>query len=300
MSLLAQITKGKMKRPIAVIIYGIDGVGKTTVASQAPNPVFFGPELGTSQLDVARFPQPKVWADTAKAVEVLTKEPHDFKTLVIDSLDWLEPLLFKAICEDYNVKSIELAGGGYGKGYVKAFEMWTVLKDQLENLRNTKGMNIILIAHSEVVTFLDPATQLSYQRYEMKLHKRSSALWREYVDAVLFANFETFAKKEGNNVQAYSDGARVMHTERRPGWDAKNRFGLPGKMDFSWGALAEAIANSDPLSLDAVRAKIAGLMTCITDDELKEKAIGAIERAGDNLGQLNAIANRLSLRLGDA
>jgi hypothetical protein len=289
MSLLQQITKGKMQRPIAAIIYGIDGVGKTTVAAQAPNPVFFGPELGTARLDVSRFPQPKVWSDAGKAVDVLTKEPHDFKTLVIDSLDWLEPLLFKAICEDYNVKSIELAGGGYGKGYVKAFEMWSILKDQIENLRNTRGMNIILIAHSEVTTFLDPSSQLSYQRYELKLHKRSSALWREYVDAVLFANYETFAKKEGNNVQAFSDGARVMHTERRPGWDAKNRFGLPAK-----------IANSDPLSLDAVRAKIAGLLTCISDDELKEKVIGAIEKAGDNLSQLNAIANRISLRIGDA
>jgi len=300
MSLLQQITKGKISRPIAAIIYGPDGVGKTTVAAQAPNPVFFGPELGTCQLDVSRFPQPKVWADAGKAVDVLTKGDHGYKTLVIDSLDWLEPLLFKAICEDYNVKSIELAGGGYGKGYVKAFEMWGILKDQLENLRNTRGMNLVLIAHSEVVTFLDPSTQLSYQRYELKLHKRSSALWREYVDAVLFANYETFAKKDGNNVQAYSDGARIMHTERRPGWDAKNRFGLPAKMDFSWGALAEAIANCDPLSLDAVRAKIAGLISCVTDEELKEKAIGAIEKAGDNLAQLNAIANRLSLRLGDA
>ena len=300
MSLLQQVTKGKMQRPIAAIIYGPDGVGKTTVASQSPNPIFFGPELGTSRLDVSRFPQPKIWADAAKSVEALTKEPHDYKSLVIDSLDWLEPLLFKQICEDYNVKSIELAGGGYGKGYVKAFEMWTLLKDQFENLRNTRGMNIILIAHSEVVTFLDPATQLSYQRYELKLHKRSSALWREYVDAVLFANYETFAKKEGNNVQAYSDGARVMHTERRPGWDAKNRYGLPTKMDFSWAALADAIANSDPLSLEAVRMKIIGLITCITDDNLKEKALGAIEKAGDNLTQLNAIANRLALRLGDS
>jgi len=300
MSLLSQITKGKVQRPIAAIIYGIDGVGKTTVASQSPNPVFFGPEMGTSRLDVSRFPQPKVWADAAKAVETLTKEAHDFKTLVIDSLDWLEPILFKAICEDYNVKTIELAAGGYGKGYVKAFEMWSVLKDQLENLRNVRGMNLVLIAHSEVVTFLDPSSQLSYQRYEMKLHKRSSALWREYVDSVLFANYETFAKKDGNNVLAYSDGARVMHTERRPGWDAKNRFGLPSKMDFSWNALADAIANSDPLSLDAVRAKIAGLLTCISDNDLLEKAIGAVDKAGDNLAQLNAIANRLALRIGDA
>jgi hypothetical protein len=230
---------------------------------------------------------------------MLAKENHDWKTLVIDSLDWLEPLLFRAICDDYNVKSIELAAGGYGKGYVEAFTRWCSLKDNLEQLRNQRGMNIVLIAHSEVVNFLDPSTQLSYQRYEMKLHKRSSALWREYVDAVLFANYETFAKKEGSNVQAYSDGARFIYTERRPGWDAKNRFGLPLKMDLSWDAFTDAIVNADPNSLETIKSRIQGMLTQILDDKLKAIVLETVSKAQDNVVQLNAIANRLAIRLGN-
>jgi hypothetical protein len=274
-------------------------VGKSTFASQAPNPVFLGPELGTANLDVARFPQPKTWGDILKAVDALAKEPHDYKSLVLDSLDWLEPLLFKQICTDYNVKSIELAAGGFGKGYVEAISRWQNLIEHLEALRN-KGMNIVAIAHSEVVNFNDPQTQIPYQRYELKLHKRASPLWREYVDAVLFANFETFAKRDGNNVQAFSDGARVIHTERRPGWDAKNRFGLPLKIDLSWTALTSAIESANPNSLEHLRDKITGLLTCISDEDLRGKVIEALEKAGDNVQQLNVIANRLALRLGDA
>lgn len=300
MSLLNTITRGKIERPLAMIIYGTDGVGKSTFAAGAPNPIFIGAEMGTAQLDVARFPQPKVYNDISRAIETLIKERHDFKSLVIDSMDWVEPLLFRDICEDYNVKSIELANGGYGKGYVEAFTRWGLLKDQLENLRNTKGMNIILIGHSEVVNFQDPHTQMAYQRYELKLHKRSSGLWREYVDAVLFANYETFAKKDGRNVQAFSDGARFMFTERRPGWDAKNRFGLALKLELSWDALSDAILNADPNSLETVRARIEGLLTLVTDEILRSKVYEALEKAGDKVAQLNAIANRLAIRVGDA
>ena len=299
MSLMKQVTKGKVVRPLCILVFGGDGIGKTTLGSQAPSPVFLGPEIGTANLDVSRFPTPKHWKDIEAAIVALTNEEHDFKTLVIDSLDWIEPMLFKAICEDYNCKSIELAAGGYGKGYVEATSRWGLLKDKLETLRNQRGMNIILIAHSEVVSFLDPSTQLSYQRYELKLHKRSSALWREYVDAVLFCNLKIFARKEGNNVQALSDGARVMYTERRPGWDAKNRFGLPLELDLSWTSLVDAIARAEPESLETVKAKIESMLTCVTNDDLKEKVITAFYKAGDDLITLNAIANRLALRIGE-
>ena len=299
MSLMKQVTKGKIVRPLCVMVYGADGVGKSTLGSQAPSPVFLGPELGTASLDVSRFPAPKQWRDIEAAITALTEEQHDFKTLVIDSLDWIEPMLYRAICEDNGAKSIELACGGYGKGYVEATSRWGQLKDRLEIMRTKRNINIVIIAHSEVVSFLDPATQLSYQRYELKLHKRSSALWREYVDAVLFCNFEVFAKKEGSGVQAFSTGARVMHTERRPGWDAKNRYGLPLTLALSWDSLVDAIEKAEPESLEAVKAKIEGMLTCITDEVLKEKVITAFYKAGDDLVTLNAIANRLALRIGE-
>ena len=115
MSLMKQVTKGKIVRPLCIMVYGSDGVGKTTLGSQAPSPVFLGPELGTANLDVSRFPTPKHWRDIEAAITALTDEPHDFKTLVIDSLDWIEPMLYRSVSEDNGGKSIELACGGMAR-----------------------------------------------------------------------------------------------------------------------------------------------------------------------------------------
>ena len=120
MSLLSKVTKGKLKRPKIVLIFGVDGCGKSTFGSQAPNPIFIGAEEGTSHLDVSRFPQPKKWADVINSMTSLKTEAHDYKTLVVDSLDWIEPILHKEICLEYGVNSIEKAAGGYGKGYAEA------------------------------------------------------------------------------------------------------------------------------------------------------------------------------------
>ena len=295
--LLEKVTKGRVKKPHLLLLYGPDGVGKSTFAAQAPAPIFVGSEDGTNNLDVARFPKPDKWSDVEQAVTELTSEKHDYKTLIIDTLDWIEPLLHRKICEDYNVKTIELAAGGYGKGYVEATNTWIRLKDGLNVLREKRNMNIILLAHSEVVTFNDPNTQATYDRYQLKLHKKASAMLREYVECVFFSTFEVYAKKEGTKTRAFGDGARVIYTERRPGFDAKNRLGLPFSIPMSWQDYENAVENARPGDPSKIRGQIVAMLDEVKDQDLKKKVIDTIEKAGDNVLQLEAIENRLRIRL---
>lgn len=295
MGMLAGVKRGRVQRPHLVLMFGVDGVGKSTFGAQAPSPIFLGPEDGSSAFDVSRFPTPKTWADVMGAIGELIKEPHDYKTLVIDSIDWCEPLLHDAICAAHNVKSIELAAGGYGKGYVEAVNQWISFTKSLANLRETRGMHVVLIGHSQVVRFSDPGTQTEYDRFELKLYKKSAAILREFVDCVLFANFEVHPKKDGQKTRAYGDGTRVMYTERRPGFDAKNRFGLPFALPLSWEDFDKAAQVDRSREPQVVVDQIALLLAQITDDNLKTQVMKAME--GADISKLDAIKNRLEVRL---
>ncbi len=292
--MLSKVTRGKIKAPPVLVIYGPDGCGKSTFASQAPNPIFLGTEEGTNNLDVARFPTVTSWAQVLQAVDELIKETHDFKTLAIDSLDWLEPILHQSICNEQGVKSIELASGGYGKGYLEAEKKFIEFKNKLNELRSKKGMNIILIAHAQVVSFNDPQNQMAYERFELKLHKKASALFREYVDAVLFANYETFVKKEDNKVKAYGDGARVMYTQRRPGFDAKTRFGHEFKIPLSWDAFVKGIDLGDPENIQIILERIDAIIPMLKDQSLVPKIEEAVANAYTDATKLKAIETRIN------
>lgn len=259
---LAQIKKGKIILPHFVLLYGVDGVGKTTFAADSPNPVFIGPEQGFGQLDVARFPSPKTFQEILATVQLLLNEKHDYETLAIDSLDWIEPLVFRYVCEKNGWKSIE--DPGYGKGYVAANDAWLELINLLKKLR--AKMNVVLIAHATIRTFTDPEQNAVYDRYQLKLagsgaKTDASALWREAVDTVLFANFEvsvTTAKGE-RKAKAFGDGSRVIFTERRPAFDAKNRFSLPFELPLSWDTYAKACAATAPSDEDEIKQLLSAL-----------------------------------------
>lgn len=246
---LAQVKRGRVRNPHFVLVYGVDGVGKTTFAAEAPSSVFLGTEMGFGQLDVARFPSPKNFQEVLATVQLLITEKHDYETLNIDSLDWLEPLVHAHVCAKNGWKSIE--DPGYGKGYVAANEAWLELIGLLKKLR--VKMNVILIAHATIRTFTDPEQNAAYDRYQLKLAGNgaktdASALWREAVDCVLFANFEVSTTKEKGErkAKAFGDGTRVLYTERRPAFDAKNRFSLPFELPLSWEEYAKACAASGP------------------------------------------------------
>ena len=238
-ALLSTITRGKRPRHIFALIYGVDGVGKTTVCSHAPNPIFIGAEKGTEQLDVARFPQTQSIGELLAKIRALQTEKHEFNTVVLDSLDWVEPLIWKAVCDEAKVDSIEQAFGGYGKGYVRALDLWRTLLREFSVLN--EKMHVLLIGHVQIKSFQDPELPSAYDRYQLKINDKAAALVREAADAVLFARFETELVKTNGKTRACGEGNRIMYTESRPGWDAKNRFNLPFVMPLDWKAFGDAI-----------------------------------------------------------
>ena len=295
-TMLQTVKTGKIFRPLLIMVYGPDGVGKSSFGARAPKPIFVGPEQGTDHLDVARC-SPKTFAETKAVIKELITDEHDYETLVIDSLDWIEPEIIQPILERDNVKSINLAAKGYGNGVEELLGIWKDFITALNILRDKRKMNIILIAHSDIVDFTDPQAQMTYQRYQLKLHKKTNPIFREYVDAVLFANYETFAKKDEGKVKAFSSGSRVIHTERRPGFDAKNRFGLPFTLPLSieWNEFVEACRKGVPESIEVILSRITGLIGLVKDEATRLKVQETVKKSENDANALLRILNRLEV-----
>jgi hypothetical protein len=293
MTYLEKAETGKKEFNIFGIIHGPSGVGKTTWASEAPDNIFLPTEDGTNNLDVARLPRPKSFTEASNMIVELIENEHKYKTLTIDSIDWLESLLWTEICAENNVKSIiDLA---YGRGYSLADNKWKDFVQKLKTLR--AKMNIILIAHSQVASFSDPVTASSYDRYQIKLHKGASALFKEAVDFIGFANYQTFVKKDGMKNRAFGDGARALFTEYRPSHDGKNRYGLPYELPLSWADFMNAVKAGKPNEPDVIRSDILTMLGSVKDESLKKIVFDSVEKAGNDAIQLSKIQNRLRIKL---
>lgn len=238
---LQAVTRGVRRRPFRELIHGVDKVGKTTWAAGAPSPIFLCAEDGSDNLDVARFPTPESFEDCRDAVRTLTDDPGGYETLVIDSADWMESLVYRAVCEEAKVKSIEDVGGGYGKGYVAAVDKWRAFLADLERLQTTRGTHIILIVHSHIKPFKNPEGE-PFDRYTLKMYDKSAALLREWCQGVYFANYETFAVTEkSKRVRGVSTGARLLYTQRTAAYDAGNRYNLPESIPLDWASFVAAV-----------------------------------------------------------
>lgn len=291
---LQSVTKTTGKLPHSIIIYGPDGVGKTTFASEFEKPIFIGTENGAGRLSLDVFPTPKSFQEVLAQIKELHDETHAYKTLVVDSLDWLEAMIWTDICETDGVKNIEQAFGGFAKGYTEALKYWQKFRPYLEKLRLEKGMNIVLIAHSYVKPFNDPFTNSTYDRYQIKLHDKAAAYLREAVDCVLFGTFKVATQgKENQKHKAYGDGSRVLYTERRPGFDAKNRLGLPFMLPLSYEDFAKACDQSSPQKIQETIDRIQVILEFKNDSDLTQKVHFKMEEAKDSLTHLLAIENRL-------
>jgi hypothetical protein len=251
MSLLENVKSGKESMPPRIEFYGVEGIGKSSLAASAPNAIFIPTEDGLSEIDCHRFPLANSFSEVMEALNALYQEQHDFQTVAIDSLDWLERLIFDEVCREYGVRSIEKADGGYARGYVHALGYWRKILASLDALRNEKGMASILIAHSKIEKFEDPESA-AYDRYSPRLHKHANALISEWVDAVLFATrkFRTQKEDAGFNRErtiaaplGADGGERILRTVGGPACVAKNRFKLPAELPLSWNALMAAMAN---------------------------------------------------------
>lgn len=230
------ITEGVILSAQKIVVYGPEGIGKSTFASGFPNPLFIDTEGSTKALAVRRLPSPTSWAMLLDEVAYVKNDPTVCDTLVIDTIDWAEQWCIEAICAKYKKGGIE--DFGYGNGYVYEKEEFAHLLHSLEELVG-KGVNVVLTAHAQMRKFEQPDEMGAYDRWELKLGKKTgstiSPLIKEWADMVLFANYETHVvqvDKEGNKHKAMG-GKRVMFTSHHPCWDAKNRIGLPEKLDFS-------------------------------------------------------------------
>ena len=248
MSMLESIQTGRENKPPRLMIYGQEGVGKSTLGASAPDAIFVQTEDGLGEIDCRKFPLAQNLGDVIAALTALRDEDHEFRTVVIDSLDWLERLIFDEVCKEFGVRSIEKADGGFGKGYVDALVHWRKVLSLLDELRNKRGMMVILLAHAKVERFEDPENT-AYDRYAPRLHKHAASLIAEWVDAVMFATKRMRVSKDGDTRSIASPigadgGERVLRTNGSPACIAKNRFGLPNEIPLSWDAFLQAYQNS--------------------------------------------------------
>jgi hypothetical protein len=240
---LASITRGKRLRAPKIVIYGPPKVGKSTFAASAPNPIGIITEEGLDNIDVPAFPQAKTLADVMQAISTLQNEAHEFQTVFVDSLDWLEPLILDRVCADNKVTNIEQIG--FGKGYIFADDLWKQFFYALDGLRN-KGMTVICIAHEQVTKVKNPSLSDDYDAFSLKLNKRATALVNEWADIIGFANHEVLtrqvdpANKLNKDVKAINTGARKLHLNPHPAFVAGNRYGIPDT-PLSWGHFAQAM-----------------------------------------------------------
>ena len=238
---LKSIKKNTELLPPRIMLYGPHGLGKTTFGAGAPNPIFILTEDGLGQIEADHFPLATTFSQVQEALASLTGD-HDFQTVVIDSLDWLDNLVWEEINTKYDAKDL-----AYGKGAVIAADYWRKVLDTLNVLRS-KGMASILLAHCEIKRFDSPEVE-PYERYQPKLQARSSALVQEWCDMVLFTNYKTLVKTTDvgfNNkvTRGTSTGERIMHTNERPAYLAKNRYNLPDQLPLDWTIFADAIISS--------------------------------------------------------
>lgn len=241
-----EVIRGRIQKPVKCLIYGPEGIGKSTLASKFPEAVFIDTEGSTAHMDVVRFPDPGTWTQLLNTVREAASEDV-CKTLVIDTADWAERLCIDHVLAVNKWGSVE--SPGYGKGYVYVKEEFSKLLNLL-SIVIEKGKNVVLTAHSQMRKFEQPDELGAYDRWELKLSRQTAPLVKEWADMILFCNYKTMvinvdnqgAQKGKNKAQG---GRRIMYTQHHPCWDAKNRFGLPEELDMDYEQI-RAIIESKP------------------------------------------------------
>jgi hypothetical protein len=243
------ITTGRQPGAVKAVIYGTEGIGKSTLAAQFPGALIIDTEDGSRHIDCARCTCHD-WKSLVAAMAELVADSNGFKTVVIDSADWAEKMLVEQLLDGSGKKSIE--DFGFGKGYVMLAERVSRFLSQADALAYS-GVNVVFVAHSQVRRISPPDQTDGYDRYELKLAKQTAPLFKEWADLVLFCNYKTrLVEGSDGRIKAHGGKARVMYAERSAAWDAKNRFGLPEEMPMEFEQLASIFASPAPAAADAL------------------------------------------------
>lgn len=287
------IRKGAPPKEPRIVMLGVEGVGKSTAGAYMDSPIFLCAEeglVGPQFAETASWSAPD-WESALGFLDWLRAEKHEYKSLVVDTVDWLEPKLFDFICGRDNMPNIE--GYGYGKGYTVAAEEFRRFLGKLDSL-NKAGMAIMVLAHTTIKAFSNP-TGDNYDRYEPKVTKQIAGMVKEWADAVLFARFKVFTTKGKGTMKAKGIGGqeRVVYTTHDAGWDAKNRYGLPNEMPLDMPAIMEAIRSGNGAggeSAEAIADEIRNL-SALLPETIQEKIEAAIDQASPDAAALARVLN---------
>jgi hypothetical protein len=231
-----KILTGRQQRPRRVLLYGQEGVGKSTWAAGAPSPIFLDCEGGLADIACDKSPRLRTLEDVRGALRWLWEQPHDYRSVVLDTVDWVERMIHADVCKADGVKSIEKAAGGFGKGYLAAATEFERLLANMEALASKRGMNLVLLGHCSPTKVLDPEAE-TYEQWSPDLHKAASSVLREWCDEVLFASYRTVFRKTNDTKQrtlAVGDDERYIRTRHSAAVQAKNRLNLPEELPMVW------------------------------------------------------------------
>lgn len=317
-SRLGAIKAGRVPTPNTYVFYGPEGVGKTTLAADAPGVIFLDIEDGSTELELARYPftddpkkghLPASYEDVLAAIDDLTVSEHAYRTLAIDSLDRLESLMWKFMLARDSVASARNKEGaeltsiedyGYGKGYQIAVEEWRALCVKLDRLRYTRGMEIVLLGHAQVKTFKNPTGE-DYDRWQLRVHTQAAAFLKEWAKVTGYLKFEEDAKKlsKYGRAKGFSTGMRILQLSRSAGVDAKSRLALPDEIEVDvenpWAPLAAAVAAARGIDPKKLVEQIEEEFKRIGDEDRAKRARPSVEEAlkKQDAGKLQRFLNDL-------
>lgn len=269
---------------IKAVLYGQEGVGKSSLAANIPGIVFIDCEGSTTKMNVRRLPAPTSWAMLCDEMDYIRDNAaaKDYKAVAIDTFDWAESLALQALCAEHNVKGIE--GFNYGKGWQYESELIARFLENTDKLIKA-GIHVILICHAISRKTTLPEEIDEYDHWELKLGNKTTnkiaPLLKEWSDMTLFLAFKTqiMAADDKGKVHKATSVQRVMYATKSAWWDAKNRFGLPDMMPLDYGAIAHLFAAPNPVDVVLQRAQDAGIPTAVINPpEAPTPARNAMEK----------------------
>ena len=286
---MLNISNGIIARPQKVVIYGAEGVGKTTLASAFPNPLFIDTEGGTSHMDVRRIAKPHSWDDFISVLNEVAGTSGICETLVIDTADWAEQMAVTHLLTKYKKAGIEEFG--YGKGYVYLSEEFSRMLAALDKCI-ASGIHVVVTAHAKMRKFEQPDEMGAYGRWEMKLSKNSAPLLKEWADLLLFCNYQTFVVTTENKAQKAQGGKRVMYTSHHPCWDAKNRSSLPDVLDLDYGHIAHLFTSATPAAPPApAQSSVDTVRQLMQQDNISEAKLVSFVATKGNYTDITSLAD---------